>query len=102
MQKSLMKDKGSAQKVRFVVCVKNRGFAASLEVRKVYRVVPDPAAESHGLLRVIDESGEDYLFPESCFVALDLPIGVVRAIFNRRPGVAIKRAVRDENGRLST
>ncbi len=97
-----MKDKGSARKVRFVVCVKNRGFAASLEVRKVYKAIKDSAAEAHGLLRVIDESGEDYLFPESCFVALDLPVGVVRAIFNMRPGVTIKRAVRDGNGRLST
>jgi hypothetical protein len=51
-----------------------------LELRKVYRAVPDPAAESHGLLRVIDESGQSYLFPENYFVTLDLPAAVARAI----------------------
>ena len=65
---------------RFVVCVKNRGFAASLELRKVYRVVPDPAAEGHRLMRVVDESGEDYLFPETCFMTIELPAPVARAI----------------------
>ena len=65
---------------RFVVCVKNRGFAASLELRKVYRAIPDPAAESHRLVRVVDESGEDYLFPETCFMSIDLPAPVARAI----------------------
>ena len=65
---------------RFVVCVKNRGFAASLELRKVYRVVSDPAAEGHRLMRVVDESGEDYLFPETCFMPIELPAPVARAI----------------------
>jgi hypothetical protein len=65
---------------RFVVCIKNRGFAASLELRKVYAVIPDADAESHRLVRVVDESGEDYLFPETCFVALDLPAPIARAI----------------------
>lgn len=65
---------------RFVVCVKNRGFAASLELRKVYRVIPDREAESHKLIRVLDESGEDYLFPETCFMAIELPAPVARAI----------------------
>jgi hypothetical protein len=72
--------KHKADNSRFVVCVKNRGFAASLELRKVYRVVSDPAAESHRLMRVVDESGEDYLFPESCFMTTDLPAPVARAI----------------------
>jgi hypothetical protein len=65
---------------RLVVCVKNRGFAASLELRKVYKAISDPAAESHKLLRVVDESGQSYLFPESYFVTLDLPAAVARAI----------------------
>lgn len=60
-------------KTRYVLCIKNRGFAASLEVRKVYRVTVDPEAESHGLLRVIDETGEDYLYPEKYFVAIEVP-----------------------------
>jgi hypothetical protein len=49
--------------VRLAICVKNRGYPAALEVRKVYRVVPDREAAAHRLLRVIDESGEDYLYP---------------------------------------
>ena len=65
---------------RFVICVKNRGFAASLELRKVYRVIPDSSAESHRLIRVVDESGEDYLFPETCFMTIDLPAPIARAI----------------------
>jgi hypothetical protein len=65
---------------RLVVCIKNRGFAASLELRKVYPVIPDADAESHQMVRVVDESGEDYLFPESCFVSIDLPAPVARAI----------------------
>ena len=58
---------------RYVLCVKNRGFAASLEVRKVYRLRSDPEANAHGLIRVIDESGEDYLYPEKFFVFIDVP-----------------------------
>ena len=51
-----------------------------MELRKVYRLVPDPAAEGHRLVRVIDESGEDYLFPQNCFMAIELPTPVARAI----------------------
>ena len=73
-----MKHRNSAS--RFVVCVKNRGFAASLERRKIYRALPDAAAENRGLIRVVDESGEDYLFPQSYFVAIELPTTAARAI----------------------
>jgi hypothetical protein len=61
---------------RFVVCVKNKGYAASLELRKIYQAVPDQAAAKFHHIRVIDESGEDgedYLYPESYFVAVQLP-----------------------------
>lgn len=58
---------------RFVVCVENGDSRASLEVRKLYQVVPDPDAAAHGLLRVIDESGEDYLYPLHYFAAVDIP-----------------------------
>lgn len=58
---------------RFVVCVANAGFPASLELRKLYQTLPDAAAEQHGLLRVIDESGEDYLYPRQMFLPIDLP-----------------------------
>ena len=57
----------------FVVCARNEGYAASLEVRKVYRVLPDPEAEAHGMLRVVDESAEDYLFPAGLFVPVSIP-----------------------------
>lgn len=72
--------KRSNQARRYVVCVKNRGFPASLEIRKLYRVVPDTAAEARHLLRLIDESGEDYLFPEAYFVAIELSLAAARAI----------------------
>jgi hypothetical protein len=72
--------KHKTSKLHFVVCVKNRGFATSLELRKLYRAIPDPTAESHRLIRVVDESGEDYLFPETFFVKIDLPAPVARTI----------------------
>ncbi len=56
-----MRQKRQAE--RFVVCVRNKGHPASLELRKVYRVLADPEGEKLGLLRVIDEDGEDYLIP---------------------------------------
>ena len=61
------------KKSRFVVCVKNGSYKASLEPRKIYRVLDDPKGEAEGLLRVIDESGEDYLFPATLFVPIEVP-----------------------------
>ena len=58
---------------RYVLCVRNESYRASLQPRKVYRVLEDAAAESHSLLRVVDESGEDYLFPAALFVPIELP-----------------------------
>ena len=55
---------------QFVVCVKNMRYSASLELRKLYQVVSDDSAAKHHLIRVIDESGEDYLYPEDYFVAV--------------------------------
>jgi hypothetical protein len=57
----------------FALCVKDGGHPASLEARKIYRVLPDPDARSHGLVRVVDESGEDYLYPEDLFVPIEVP-----------------------------
>jgi hypothetical protein len=62
-----------ARRRRFVLCVRNGTYKASLEPRKIYGVVDDPEAEARSLLRVIDESGEDYLFPARLFVAIELP-----------------------------
>ena len=58
---------------QFVVCLRNDGYEASLEPRKIYQVIPDKEAEKHKLLRVIDESEEDYLFPASLFASISLP-----------------------------
>ena len=55
---------------RYAICVSNRGYSAALEVRKVYRLLPDPGMEDRGLVRVIDESGEDYAYPAEFFVAV--------------------------------
>jgi Ca2+-binding EF-hand superfamily protein len=69
-----------AKKRTFVLCVKNEGFAASLELRKIYQSIPDAEAESHRMIRVIDESGEDYLFPASFFVPIELPLAARKAL----------------------
>ena len=66
--------------LQFVVCIKNKDFPASLELRKLYRVLPDPAAAKLRQLRVIDESGEDYLYPEHYFIAVPLPQAAERAL----------------------
>lgn len=65
---------------RLAVCIKNDGYPASLEKRKIYVVLPDAGAEAHRLLRVIDESGEDYLYPEKFFRPVELPQPVKRAV----------------------
>jgi hypothetical protein len=65
---------------RFVLCVRNRDYPASLEVRKVYRLLSDEQASRHHQVRVIDESGEDYLYPEEYFVPIKLPQAAERAV----------------------
>ena len=57
----------------FVVCINNVNYPASLELHKIYRVIPDEDAATEGDIRVIDESGEDYLYPSSYFVTIQLP-----------------------------
>ena len=56
---------------QFVICVRNKDYPVSLELRKVYQVIPDGRASKHHQLRVIDESGQDYLYPEEYFVSVD-------------------------------
>ena len=65
---------------QFVICIQNEGYPASLELWKVYRVVADEKAAKHQLIRVIDESGEDYLYPESYFAPIKLPQAVEEAL----------------------
>ena len=67
---------------RYAVCIKNKGNEASLERNKLYVLLPDRQAEADGLVRVIDEDGEDYLYPADWFVAMELP-KVVRASLRR-------------------
>jgi len=57
----------------YVLCVRNRGYRASLELRKVYRQIADAWAHRHGLIRIVDESGEDYLYPRPYFVSIPIP-----------------------------
>ncbi len=64
----------------FAICLRNDEYPASLEVRKVYQVIPDPDAAAQSLMRVIDESGEDYLFPQDYFAIIDLPQAVKDAL----------------------
>jgi hypothetical protein len=65
---------------QFVVCLKNSGYEASLERRKIYRVLPDADAAKHRQIRVVDESGEDYLYPKEFFAPIELPQPIRRAI----------------------
>ena len=65
---------------QFAICVTNDAYPASLELWKVYRVVPDDNAAKHKLIRVVDESGEDYLYSESWFVPIKLPRVVEKAM----------------------
>ncbi len=65
-----------------VVCIKNDGYEASLEKRKLYVKLDDDAASKHEMIRVIDESGEDYLFPSKFFVEVTLPADTERAVLS--------------------
>lgn len=65
---------------RFAVCVNNADYPASLELHKIYRVIPDTDAASDGDLRVVDESGEDYLYPSEYFVLIELPQAVKKSL----------------------
>jgi hypothetical protein len=60
-------------KRHFMICIENRGYKASLETRKIYEVLSDKEAERHRQIRVIDESGEDYLYPAYYFAPIRLP-----------------------------
>jgi hypothetical protein len=67
---------------KLVLCVDNAGYEVSLERRKLYVCIPDARAEKTGQLRVIDESGEDYLYPKESFVAVALPQPIKRAVLD--------------------
>jgi len=64
---------------KFALCVENKE-CGDLEKRKIYQVLPDEDAEKEGFFRIIDESGEDYLYPQSYFVRVPLPIEALEAL----------------------
>jgi hypothetical protein len=68
---------------RFVVCIENAGYPASLELHKIYRILPDPDAARDGDVRIVDESGEDYLYPAEWFAPIDLPRRVRNSLVRR-------------------
>jgi hypothetical protein len=72
--------KQKESEARFAVCVNNTAYPASLELHKIYRVLPDEAAEVDGDIRVVDESGEDYLYPAEWFVPIELPQAVAKSL----------------------
>lgn len=72
--------KAEKPSAHFVVCLNNEGYKASLEVGKLYRFIPDKEAETAGLIRVIDESGEDYAFDVNRFHPVNLPAIVERVL----------------------
>ena len=73
--------KAEKSRSKFLLCVRNDG-ADDLEPRKVYQVLPDPGAVREGYVRVIDESGEDYLYPTGYFVPVRLPVVIARAFLS--------------------
>ena len=75
-------NKRENQLPQFGLCLNNEGYPASLEVGKLYRVIPDDDAVAHGYIRVIDESGEDYAYTASRFHLMQLPIAVEKALLS--------------------
>ena len=80
---------------RFGVCINNAGYPASIEVGKLYALIPDPEAAKHGYIRVIDESGEDYGYSKDRFFVLDVPEALAKTLGARR-----KTAVRQPDRTL--
>jgi hypothetical protein len=76
-----MSTKSNTQK--YVLCVNNEKYQASLEARKIYQCLPDTQAEAHGQIRIIDETGEDYLYPSDIFLPIEIPEEAARAFTSR-------------------
>ena len=74
--------------MQFVVCINNEGYPSSLEVGKLYQIVPDHEAASHGYLRVIDESGEDYGYSNDRFFPIEVPNALEKTLL-----VAFEKAI---------
>lgn len=72
--------KNQKEEPQFAVCIDHSEYPASLELHKIYRVIPDEEATEDGDLRVVDESGEDYLYPADWFVAVELPQAIQESL----------------------
>ena len=70
-------------KHKFLLCIENEGYEASLEIRKLYRTIPDKEAERHNQVRIIDESGEDYLYPSTFFAPVRLSVETKNRILEK-------------------
>lgn len=79
---------------RYVVCVNDGGYRVSLIPRRLYPVLPDPDADKRRLVRVVDESGEDYLYPASLFLAIDLPRGAEQLFAKPSSSTTLQRTAR--------
>ena len=75
--------KNTEQVPQFAVCINNEGYAASLEVGKLYQIIPDETAATHGYIRVVDESGEDYGYAAARFFPLEVPQALADALHSR-------------------
>ena len=80
-QENLTKNRRDAQ---FAVCIDNEGYKASLELGKLYRPLPDKEAQAHGLVRIVDESGEDYAYSANRFHSMKVPTVIERALLHTR------------------
>lgn len=67
---------------QFAICLNNKNYLASLELHKIYRILPDEEAKKDGDLRVIDESGEDYLYPSRYFAIIELPTNIKESLLS--------------------
>lgn len=76
----------TVQGLRFAVCVRNKGYEASLELHKIYRIVPDLEADKESDVRIVDESGEDYLYPAEWFVPIEVPEAVQHSLLHASRG----------------
>ena len=74
----------ASNRAQYALCLDNRRYRASLIVHKVYKVLQDDEAKAHGMIRVIDESGEDYLYSKDRFAMLDLPPGLKQKLASAR------------------
>ena len=72
--------KKKKQELQFAVCINNEGYEVSLEMGKLYRVIPDDEAAKHGYIRVVDESGEDYGYSAKRFFPIEIPIALEKAL----------------------